>query len=84
MVTLIGHVIEGAVLSSIVMTWRHVLKLLHASVAFQVRFMIRSCGQPPATVTSVNVIPNVEQLSVAVYEPVFAGNVLAVHSLVTF
>jgi hypothetical protein len=84
MVTLTGHIIEGAVLSSTVMTWRQVLKLLHASVAFHVRFIILSCGHAPATVTSVKVIANVEQLSVAVDEPVFAGKVPEVHSIVTF
>ena len=47
--------------------------------------MVRSCGQIPATVTSVNVIvAERSQLSVAVAVPVFAGSVLAVHNTVTF
>lgn len=35
------------------------------------------------TITSVDVMLNVEQLSVAVAEPVAAGKVLAVHCIVT-
>ena len=35
------------------------------------------------TITSVDVTANVEQLSVAVAVPVLAGNVLAVHCIVT-
>lgn len=45
---------------------------------------MRSWGQPPAIVTSLNVTVGVEQLSVAVAEPVVAGSVLTVHWMVTF
>jgi hypothetical protein len=45
--------------------------------------MTFSCGQIPETITSVDVIDNVEQTSVAVAVPVFAGKVLAVQSMVT-
>jgi hypothetical protein len=47
--------------------------------------MVRSAGQLPPTVTSEKVIVGeLSQPSVAVAVPVFAGNVLAVHSIVTF
>lgn len=62
----------------------HVLEFEQASVAFHVRVMICSAGHPSFKMTSVYVIPKVEQLSVAVDVPVFAGNVLAVHSTVIF
>jgi len=78
-VTFTGHVVCGDVLSSTVMVWLHELKFPHASVAFQLRIMVRSCGQSPGRMTSVKVIPSVEQLSIAVADPVVAGSVLAVH-----
>ena len=77
-----GHSRMGGVLSSMKMVWLHVLELPHASSAFHVRVIVYSCGHPPATLTSVEVITNVEQLSVADAVPVLAGNVLAVHSIV--
>jgi hypothetical protein len=46
--------------------------------------MVYSCGHAPATVASVNDTTGVLQLSVAVAIPVFAGAVLAEHSIVTF
>ena len=45
--------------------------------------MVNSCGHAPPTVTSVEVIVGVASQSVAVAVPVFAGNVLAVHCMVT-
>jgi hypothetical protein len=48
-----GQVIEGATLSSTTMTCVHVLELPQSSVASQVRVIVRSCGQAPATVASV-------------------------------
>ena len=45
--------------------------------------IVNSCGQLPATVTSVKEIAGVaSHISVAVALPVFAGAVLAVHSTV--
>lgn len=45
--------------------------------------MVLSWGQAPPTVTSEDVIVGaLSQASVAVAEPVFAGSVLAVHSIV--
>ncbi len=52
-------------------------------MAFQVRVIVPSCGQPPATETSVKVIIGcIAQLSVAVAVPVAGGNVLAVQTTV--
>ena len=84
-VTLIGHVMTGGVLSSTVIICVHVLMLPQSSVAFHVRSIVYSCGQVgDAVVTSAYVIVGMtSQLSVAVAEPVLAGNVLAVHSIVT-
>lgn len=46
--------------------------------------IVRSCGQSPPTDTSVKFTSGAgSQLSVAVADPVFGGNVLAVHSMVT-
>ena len=45
--------------------------------------MVLSCGQMPPTVTSLKVIVGVASQSVAVADPVLAGNVLAVHCIVT-
>ena len=46
--------------------------------------IVLSCGQLPAMVTSLKVTTGAAlQLSVAVAVPVFAGSVLAVHSIVT-
>ena len=85
-VTFTGHVISGAVLSSIVITCTHVLKLPQSSVAFQVRLIVYSCTQvADATVMSSNVIAGTRsQLSVALAIPVWGGSVLSVHSIVTF
>jgi hypothetical protein len=53
-------------------------------VAVQVRLIVLSCGQDPPTVTSLKAMVGVpSQLSVAVAVPVLAGNVLAVHCMVT-
>lgn len=80
MVILAGQVMTGATLSSTKIVWLQVLKLPQSSVARQVRVIVLSCGHPPATVASVNVIVGVpSQLSVAVALPVLAGKVLAVH-----
>lgn len=78
-VTLDGHEITGGVVSSTVIVWIHVEVLPHPSVADHVLVIVRSCGQAPATVTSLKVIPGVEQISVAEADPVLAGSVLAVH-----
>jgi hypothetical protein len=53
MVTFAGQVIAGATLSSTTMTCVQVLALPQSSVASQVRVIVRSCGQAPATVASV-------------------------------
>lgn len=45
--------------------------------------IVLSCGQAPPTVTSLKVIVGVASQSTAVAVPVFAGNVLAVHWIVT-
>ena len=76
----------GGVLSSTKMVCRHVLELPQSSVALQVRLIVYSCGHPPATVTSVDVMVGVRsQLSVAVAVPLVPpGAVLAVHSIVRF
>ena len=57
-----------------------------SSVAFHVRIIVYSWGQAgEAIVKSVNVTAGIaSQLSVAVALPVFAGKVLAVHSMVVF
>jgi hypothetical protein len=84
-VTLIGQVITGGVLSSTVITCTQVLKLPQSSVAFQVLEIEYSCGQVcEAVVTSIYVIVGItSQLSDALADPVFAGSVDAVHSMVT-
>jgi hypothetical protein len=59
--------------------------LPQSSVAIQVRVIVDSCGHGPPVIISVNVIPGLaSQLSVAVADPVAAGNVLAVHAIVRF
>jgi hypothetical protein len=84
-VTLAGQFITGPTLSVTLMTWLQVLKLPQSSCDFQVRVIVYFCGQVPATVASVNVMVGVaSQLSLEVGEPVLAGNVLAVHRIVTF
>ena len=55
-VRLAGHTIDGGVLSSTTMVCAHVLELPQSSVAVHTLVMVRSCGQPPATVTSENVM----------------------------
>jgi hypothetical protein len=83
MVTLAGQTIAGAKLSSTKIVCTHVLELPQPSVAVHVRVIVSSCGQLPETVTSVEAITGApSQLSVAVAVPVFAGNVLSVHSIV--
>jgi hypothetical protein len=87
-VTFIGHVMIGGVLSSMVIVCVHVLLLPQSSVALQVLVMVRSCIHTgDAVVTSLNEIVGVaSQLSVAVAVPgdVLFGKVSAVHSNVTF
>jgi hypothetical protein len=79
-----GQEMEGAALSSTNMVCTQDDELPQSSAALQVLVIVYSCGHPPATVTSVEVIVGVpSQLSVAVAVPVFAGNVLAVQSTVT-
>ncbi len=64
----------GAVVSTTVMVWTHMLELPQASVAVQVRVIVLSCGQAPGAVTSDDVTAGAgSQLSVAVAEPVAAG-----------
>ena len=82
-VTFAGHVIEGGVESSTKIVWIQVDVFPHPSVEDHVLVIVLSWGQPPATVASVNVRTGVEQLSEVVAVPVFAGNVLAVHWIVT-
>ena len=84
-VTFAGQVITGATLSSTTIVCVQVLVLPQSSVAVQVRVIVNSCGHAPPTVTSLDVtVGDASQLSVAVAVPVFAGNVLAVHSIVIF
>jgi len=52
-VTFAGQVIDGATLSSTTMTWVQVPVLPQSSVASQVRVIVRSWVQAPATVASV-------------------------------
>lgn len=79
-VILAGQVITGPVLSSTKMVWTQLLELPQSSVARHVRVIVLSCGQAPATVTSVNVsVTDASQISRAVAVPVVAGNVDAVH-----
>jgi hypothetical protein len=53
-VTLFGHVIIGAVLSSTTIVWLHVFILPQSSVAFHVLVIVYSCGHVgEATVTSL-------------------------------
>ena len=59
--------------------------LPQSSVADQVLVMVDSCGQPPPTTASLNVIATVgSQLSVAVAVPVAGGNVLCPQAIVIF
>src|SRR5678809_1227230 len=59
-------------------------ELPQSSVATQVRVIVLSCGQVPATVTSLKVNNNeASQASVPVGLPVLAGKVLAEHWMVT-
>jgi len=83
-VTLTGHVIVGAWLSSTTMVCVQVFVLPQSSVASHVRVIVLSCGHAPAVVTSEKVmVAEASQLSVAVAVPVLAGNVLAVQRTVT-
>lgn len=79
-----GQIIAGGVVSTITITCKQVEEFPQSSVALQVRFSVYACGQDPETVASLIVIVGVaSQLSVAVAVPVFAGSVLAEHSIVT-
>jgi hypothetical protein len=85
MVIFTGQVMAGATLSSTKMVCTQVDVLPQSSAAFQVLFMVYSCGHAPATVTLEKVmVGEPSQLSVAVAVPVFAGNVLAVQRTVIF
>lgn len=85
MVTFGGQVMMGAVLSSTKIVCTQDELLPHASVATQVRVIVFSFMQEPATDTSVCVTTGpVSQLSVAVAFPVVAGVELAVHWIVVF
>jgi hypothetical protein len=65
------------------MVCTQVLVLPQSSVAVHVREIVDSCGHAPGVTTSVDVIvTDGSQLSVPVAVPVFAGSVLAVHSIV--
>jgi hypothetical protein len=83
-----GHVMVGARLSSIKIVWLQELEFPQLSVARQVRVIVYSWGQLPATVASVKVMAGAAaQLSVAVAEPnagLTTGFVLAVHWIVMF
>jgi hypothetical protein len=87
-VTLGGHVTDGAELSSTKIVWLHVDELPQLSVARQVRVIVYSCGHVPATVRSMKVTAGAPaQSSVAVAVPnagLTVGSVLAVHWIVTF
>lgn len=83
-VTFAGQVIVGATLSSTTIVCVQKLELPQSSEAVQVRVMVNSCGHPPPTVTSLNPIVGDASQSTAVADPVLAGNVLAVHCMVTF
>jgi hypothetical protein len=73
----------GGVLSSTKIVCVQVLVLPQSSNACHVRVIVLSCGQAPATVTSLKVKEiDKSQLSVAVGVPVFAGSVLAEHCTV--
>jgi hypothetical protein len=79
-----GQTITGAVLSSTVITWTQVVLSPSGYVAVHVRVMTNSCGHAPCETTSANVtVGTIPQLPVAVAVPVFAGNVLSSHSMVT-
>jgi hypothetical protein len=75
------NVKTGGVLSSTKMVCVQLLEFPQSSVARHVRVIVYSCGHPPATVTSVDVIATTKsQLSVAVAVPFDPpGAVLAVH-----
>jgi len=84
MVTSVGQVIDGGVLSVTVIIWLQVFIFPQASVDFQVLVIKYFCGHDPVVITSLKVIiGEPSQLSVEVAEPVFAGRVLSVHWRVT-
>lgn len=65
--------------SSIVMVWTAETELPQASVAVQVRMMVKDWGHAPGTMRSEEEIMGVLQLSVAVAVPVAAGSVGVLH-----
>lgn len=77
-----GTIRMGRVVSRTVMVWMAVAVLPHASVALQVRVMMKAWGQGPGLIWSEDVMVGVLQLSMAVAEPVpvALGSVEAVHS----
>jgi hypothetical protein len=83
-VILTGHVICGPELSVTMIIWRQVLLFPQPSDATQVRLIVNKVGHTPPTVTSLKVMIGVKvQLSVAVAVPVFTGNELFSHWIVT-
>jgi phosphodiesterase/alkaline phosphatase D-like protein len=61
----------GGVVSTTVMIWSHVAELLQASVAVQVRVIVKLPGQLPDAVASLKVMRTlVPQKSIAVAMPV--------------
>jgi hypothetical protein len=83
-VTLGGQMIDGARLSSTTMVWTQELELPQSSVAVHVLVIVNSWGQAPPMMASVKLMVGVRSQSVAVADPVLAGAVLALHSMVTF
>ena len=80
-----GQLIDGGVLSLIVINCMQLLELPQSSEANQVRVTVDICAQPPPADASVKVIIGVpSQASVAVAVPVLAGTVRASQSIVTF
>src|ERR1041384_5694153 len=76
-------VIVGAVRSSTVIVWVALLALPHASVAVEVRAMVKRLAQLPGVVTSACVpVSGPAQLSVATTAPSLAGGTSAAQSTV--
>src|SRR5687767_4691922 len=75
-----GQIITGLSESSTLIIWMQVLELPNTSVAIQVRIMVISCGQEPATMLSLNMISTAKsQLSETSGMPVFEGRLLSSH-----
>src|SRR6202163_2553282 len=80
-VLLAGQVIEGFVVSMIVIVWTHVSKLPQSSVAFQVRVIVPVLPQAEVKLSSWLIVTP-PQVSDPVALPVAAGLVSPVHSTV--